>query len=149
RQLATELKPFVGPVVSVAKGLYGMYSVGKYLTGRAESRKKNEAAVQLGDPRAALAAVQQILDRQNTQTGIDAGRNLLAGVGGVAVAATGVGAAGGLAISVVNALAHIAATLWQVVRDFKERKAGNDRLATPETLDATVFNDCPILGCYL
>jgi hypothetical protein len=28
-------------------------------------------------------------------------------------------------------------------------RAGNKRLATPDTLDLTVFNDCPILGCYL
>jgi hypothetical protein len=33
--------------------------------------------------------------------------------------------------------------------DIKEMRAGNQRLAKPDTLDLTVFEECPLLGCHL
>jgi len=39
--------------------------------------------------------------------------------------------------------------LYGLGLDIKDMRAGNKRLAAPNSLDLMVFNECPILGCYL
>jgi hypothetical protein len=53
------------------------------------------------------------------------------------------------AIGAASALSKLIQELAILGRDYKEMKAGNGRLEDPDTLDMTVFQVCPILGCYL
>ena len=52
-------------------------------------------------------------------------------------------------IGMANALAGLGLKLYALGIDMKDMRAGNKRLDTPATLDASIFADCPILGCYL
>jgi len=59
------------------------------------------------------------------------------------------GAAATAAIGLANTLASNGLELASLGVDIKDLRAGNKRLAKPDSLDMTVFEDCPILGCYL
>jgi len=54
-----------------------------------------------------------------------------------------------VAIGLANAAASLGLQLFYLGLDIKDMRAGNARLAKPNSLDSTVFNECPILGCYL
>lgn len=78
------------------------------------------------------------LARQATATGMK-----IAGLFADMGTATTVG------VGVANTLAGIGLELVSLGIDIKDMRAGNKRLSKPDTLDLTVFEDCPILGCYL
>ena len=59
------------------------------------------------------------------------------------------GTATTVSIGIANSLASLGLTLYGLGLDIKDMRAGNKRLATPNTLNLTVFQECPILGCYL
>lgn len=52
-------------------------------------------------------------------------------------------------VGVASALASLGLKLAALGVDIRDMWAGNRRLAKPDTLDLTVFEECPILGCYL
>src|SRR5262249_20762511 len=52
-------------------------------------------------------------------------------------------------VGIANALAGLGLELAALGVDIKDMRAGNKRLATPASLDLSVFGECPLLGCYL
>lgn len=102
-----------------------------------------------GDPQAAADSVMQILRRELTKGSIDLTRHSASTGSKIAGLFVDLGTASNLAISVANAVAGLGLALFQLGLEIKDLKAGNRRLETPQTLSADVFNECPILGCYL
>jgi hypothetical protein len=128
---------------------------------------KNKKDVLPGDPFAAAEALQRVIEREVTKNALIASRltakTLVSGtldgltIAGVAGApAFGGGAAVALGVQITspivsacNVAAKILHYLFLLARDLKEMRKANKRLADPATLDGTVFDTCPILGCYL
>jgi hypothetical protein len=48
-----------------------------------------------------------------------------------------------------SGLASLAVELTQLGIDIREMRAGNARLAKPESLDKSIFHECPLVGSYL
>ncbi len=120
-----------------------------------------------GDPAAAFTAVQRILRRDFHQHAISAvhtvGGHTWGIAGNVLLVVEAVGAIPSLGASAVfvpvtafagalgplaSAFAQLIQTLFVYGRNWKEMRRGNERLKDPATLDLTLFEDCPILGCY-
>jgi hypothetical protein len=52
-------------------------------------------------------------------------------------------------IGLASGLASLAVELTQLGIDIREMRAGNKRLEKPESLDKSVFAECPLVGSYL
>lgn len=146
--LVGELTPFIGILMSgyksakswraVAKNARDLYKADYYLEG-----------VLPGDPTAAAEAVNQCVKRFLAANSAEAIRNSAA----LGVKVGGLFADFGTATTAAAGAASVAAKLLQELVilgiDYRDMKAGNERLKDPATLDFTVFQDCPVLGCYL
>lgn len=102
-----------------------------------------------GDPQAAADSVLQILQREAAKDSIELTRHSASTGAKIATLFVDLGTASNLTISVANAVAGLGLALFQLGLDIKDLRAGNRRLQTPQTLSADVFDECPILGCYL
>ena len=148
QELVAEITPFLGIVVSggklamagkkVAEDGYNLYKSYDYIKG-----------FNRGDPMAAAEAVQSIIKRDLAKHSIQLGQQALATGGKLAGILGDGGTATTVAIGAANALASLGLELYSLGMDIKEMRAGNARLNSPATLDLTVFEECPILGCYL
>src|SRR5258706_5025790 len=102
-----------------------------------------------GDPSAAAEAVQTIIKRDLAKHSIKLGQHAAATGAKLAGLFAAYGAATTAAIGLANTLASLGLELASLGVDIKDLRAGNKRLAKPDSLDMTVFENCPILGCYL
>ncbi len=146
--LVSEMTPFVGVVTSSVKLLqagkvvvedgYNLYKSREYKTGFLR-----------GDPLAAAEAVQTIIQRDLTEHSIDLGRQTTATGIKIAGLFADLGTATTAAAGLANSVAALGLKLYRLGRDITDMRAGNKHLATPDNLNLTVFEDCPILGCYL
>lgn len=102
-----------------------------------------------GDPVAAAEAVHGIIKRDLARHSIDFARQSAACGTKIAGLFGDLGTASTAAIGLANAIAGLGLELYALGIEIKTMKAGNKRLAQPNTLDLTVFEDCPLLGCYM
>jgi hypothetical protein len=102
-----------------------------------------------GDPYAAAEAVQTIIQRDLAKHSVKLARQATATGMKIAGLFADLGTATTAGVGVANTLAGIGFELVSLGIDIKDLRAGNRRLVKPESLDLTVFEDCPILGCYL
>lgn len=147
-ELVEEVTPFVGVALgtvkvikagkAVAKDGYNLYKSKEYKTG-----------FRAGDPLAAADAVRTIIERDLAKDSINLARYSASTGSKIAAMCLDGGTASTAAIGLGNTVAGLGLELYSLGRDIKEMRAGNKRLAQPESLDLTVFNECPILGCYL
>lgn len=145
--LITEMLPYAGVLRSgynvidnwkkTAKNYYTKHKVTKY-----------EDVAKAGDPAKAVAAIERCVDRQAKHYLIKAGRSTASFSAKVAVHATGAGGVGDPIIGGVSAMASIVQLIHEIGRDFQEKHAINKMLTSGEKLDYTVFDTCPLLGCY-
>lgn len=146
-QLMKEITPYMGVFSSaisagtagkaVAQDGYNLYKSTEYKTGFLP-----------GDPVAAADAVQEIIKRDLTRHSIDLTRHSAATGTKIAGLFVDLGTATTAALGTANALAELGLELYALGVEIKTMRAGNKRLAQPATLDLTVFQDCPVLGCY-
>src|SRR5690242_11181366 len=146
--LVAEITPVLGVVTSsvklakagkaVAQDGYNLYKSSDYKQG-----------FRPGDPYAAAEAIQAIIKRDLARHSVQLGQQSLATGTKIAGLFADFGTATTAAIGTANALASLGLQLFSLGLDIKDLRAGNKRLATPNTLDLTVFNECPVLGCYL
>jgi len=146
--LVQEVIPFVGIVNSARK----LASATKAVVDDAHSLYKSaewtEGALP-GDPVAACEAVKSLIKRDLGKHSIQMAQQA-ASTGGKLAGILGDGGTGTtVAIGIANAAASLGLQLFYLGLDIKDLRAGNRRLAKPNSLDSTVFNECPILGCYL
>ena len=146
--LVAEITPILGVVTSgvklakagkaVAEDGYHLYKSDDYRRG-----------FRPGDPCAAAEAIQIIIKRDLARHSVQLGQQTVATGAKIAGLFADFGTATTAAIGAANALATLGLQLFSLGLDIKDLRAGNKRLATPTTLDLTVFNECPVLGCYL
>ncbi len=147
-ELIAEITPIIGVLFSAGKlakatktvveDAYNLYKFDGYRSG-----------FRPGDPQAAADAIKTIIQRDLTRHSIDLARQTVATGTKIAGLFADMGTATTVGIGAANALAGLGLRLFALGLDIKDMRAGNKRLATPATLDLTVFGDCPILGCYL
>ncbi len=147
-ELVSEVTPYLGVVTStvklakagkaVAQDGYNLYKSDEYKNG-----------FRMGDPSAAAEAIQAIIKRDLAQHSVKLGQQTAATGAKIGGLFADFGTATTAAIGVANTLASLGLQLFSLGLDIKDMRAGNKRLAAPNTLDLTVFNECPILGCYL
>ena len=147
-ELVSEVTPYLGVVTStvklakagkaVAQDGYNLYKSDEYKNG-----------FRMGDPSAAAEAIQAIIKRDLAQHSVKLAQQTAATGAKIGGLFADFGTATTAAIGVANTLASLGLQLFSLGLDIKDMRAGNKRLAAPNTLDLTVFNDCPILGCYL
>jgi hypothetical protein len=146
--LVTEITPILGIVSSgvklakagkaVAEDGYHLYKSDYYKGG-----------FRMGDPAAAAEAIQDIIKRDLAKHSVQLGQQTLATGAKIGGLFADFGTATTAGIGLANSLASLGLMLFGLGLDIKDMRAGNKRLAAPNTLDLTVFNECPILGCYL
>ena len=103
----------------------------------------------VGDPLAAADAIKTIIERDLTRHSVDLARAAASTGAKIAGLFADMGTATNAAIGLANALAGLGLQLFALGLDIKDMRAGNQRLGSPDSLDATVFGECPLLGCYL
>jgi hypothetical protein len=148
-ELIKEMLPYVSIVVSSYKAANAWKSV--------VTQARKELAwdaytdfVLPGDPVAACAAVRTILRRNIARDTVQATIQTTAVASKIAGLAGDFGSgATTTVIGLASGLASLAVELTQLGIDIREMRAGNKRLAKPESLDHTVFSECPLVGSYL
>jgi hypothetical protein len=148
KQLIAEVTPFVGVAVSgvklalatktVVEDGYNLYKSGDYAKG-----------FMRGDPLAAATAIQIIIKRDLARHSVELAQQATVTGAKIAGLFGDFGTATNAAIGLANSVATLGLQLAALGIEIKDMRAGNRRLATPATLDLTVFEECPILGCYL
>ena len=148
-ELIREMMPYVGIVVSSYKAA----NAWKAVVDQARKDLGWDAYADFvlpGDPLAACAAVRTILKRNIARDTVQAT------IQTAAVATKIAGLAGDLGsgatttvIGLASGLASLAVELTQLGIDIREMRAGNKRLAKPESLDKSIFTECPLVGSYL
>lgn len=146
--LVHEITPILGVVTSgvklakagkaVAEDGYNLYKSDDYRQG-----------FRLGDPSAAAEAIQVIIKRDLARHSVQLGQQALATGAKIGGLFADFGTATTAGIGIANSLASLGLTLYGLGLDIKDMRAGNKRLTAPNTLDLSVFKECPILGCYL
>ncbi|RYF75968.1 MAG: hypothetical protein EOO29_23255 [Comamonadaceae bacterium] len=147
-ELVAEVTPVLGVLVSggklakagkaVAQDGYDLYRSSEYKKGFLR-----------GDPYAAAEAVQVNIQRDLAKHSVQLARQSAATGMKIAGLFADMGTATTAAVGVANTLAGIGLELVSLGVDIKDMRAGNRRLARPDDLDLTVFEECPLLGCYL
>lgn len=146
--LLAEIAPYVGILWSgkkLAQATKAVVEDGYNLYKQSYRRE----GFRVGDPLAAADSITIIIERDLTRHSIDLARQTAATGAKIGGLFADFGTATTAAIGVGNALAGLGLKLYALGLEIKDMRAGNRRLKSPDTLDATVFGECPILGCYL
>jgi hypothetical protein len=148
-ELIKEMLPYVGIVVSSLKAA----NAWKAVVDQARKQLAWDAYTDFvlpGDPLAACEGVRTILKRNIARDTVTATIQTAAAASKIAGLAGDFGSgATGAVVGLASGLASLAVELTQLGIDIREMRAGNARLAKPETLDKTVFAECPLVGSYL
>ena len=147
-ELVSEITPFIGIIsggIKVAKAGKAVVEDGRALY----NSKVQKTGFRPGDPLAAAEAVIVLIKRDLAKDSINLARHSAATGGKIAGLVLDAGTATTATIGLCNSAAALGLELFTLGLEIKEMQAGNKRLANPATLDLTVFNECPILGCYL
>jgi hypothetical protein len=148
-ELIKEMMPYVGIIVSSYKAA----NAWKAVVTQARKDLGWDAYTDFvlpGDPLAACAGVRTILKRNIARDTVQATIQTTAVATKIAGLAGDFGSgATTTVIGLASGLASLAVELTQLGIDIREMRAGNKRLAKPESLDKSVFTECPLIGSYL
>jgi len=148
-ELVKEMLPYVGILYSSYKAA----SAWKQVVDQARKELGWDAYTAMvlpGDPVAACGAVRTILRRNIARDTVQATIQTTAVATKIAGLAGDFGSgATTTVIGLASGLASLAVELTQLGIDIREMRAGNKRLVKPETLDKTIFTECPLVGSYL
>jgi hypothetical protein len=149
QELIKEMMPYVGIITSSYKAANAWKAVVQQ--ARTELGWDDYTGFVLpGDPLAACAGVRTILRRNIARDTVQATIHTTAVATKIAGLAGDFGSgATTTVIGLASGLASLAVELTQLGIDIREMRAGNKRLAAPESLDRTVFRECPLVGSYL
>ena len=148
RDLMGEVTPVLGLIYSAGKLTlaakkvvedgYNLYKVSDWRDG-----------FRPGDPGMACDAVKRIIERDLGKHSVALARQATATGAKIAGACVDLGTGTNAAAGIANSLAGLGLRLYALGIDIKDMRAGNRRLERPDTIDHTIFSECPILGCYL
>lgn len=148
KELLAEVTPVLGVLTSGAK----LAKAGKQVAQDGYNLYKSSDYKQgflRGDPYAAAEAVQIVIKRDLAKHSVKLAQQATATGMKIAGLFADLGAGTTAAVGIANTLASIGLELASLGVDIKDMRAGNKRLAKPDSLDLTVFEECPLLGCYL
>lgn len=148
QELIGEVIPFVG----IAWSSYKATSATKNAIKQGRQLAKMDdykGSVRMGDPLAAADGVETILRRRIAKETASATRHAASAGTKIAGLFADLGTSTTVAVGIGSAAIGLSMELYRLGTDVKEMRAGNKRLKTPETLDLSVFESAPILGCYL
>lgn len=151
-EVLSELISEIIPFISVAASALKTAKAGKAVATDAKAlyqSQNQKNGFRVGDPLTAADAVITLIKRNLANDSINLARHSAATGGKIAGLVLDGGTATTAAIGMCNAVAALGMALFALGLEIKEMQAGNKRLRSPSTLDLTVFNECPILGCYL
>lgn len=146
--LIGEVAPYVGILLSAKKLAAATKAVAEDGYNLYKQSYRREG-FRVGDPLAAADSIRTIIERDLTRHSLDLTRQAVATGAKIGGLFADFGTATTAAIGAGNALAGLGLMLYGLGLEIKDMRAGNKRLKSPDTLDATVFGECPILGCYL
>jgi len=143
---ALEAAPIIGVVTSGGKMVVGWVKVASTVSSKSDM-KSRAVVIRKGDPSAAFSSILLIIDRDLKRQAADATIHSVAFTAkGIAILADA-GAATGPIVGAVESIASLLNLLVDVAIDAKQVSDGN-KLLRAENFDITMFNECPILGCY-
>lgn len=143
-EIAADITPIVGQALSAYKTVRELTKTAQSFHAYYKTGKRINDLLP-GDPYAAGQALRTMIRRD---IGDHASKAAIQGTK-FGLSAASVAGDGGMAASVALTLVSLAQKLVMIGIELTDMRAGNRRLANPETLDLTVFDDCPLLGCYL
>lgn len=142
--------PVIGQVVGGAKAMRQWHKAAK-AAWKAHKVVEHQTVL-TGDAQQAAMALKSLLQRTAAeQSKLASIKTTQVGVG-TAGLFLDLGTATGTATSLVGALASMSVKIHVAGREFREIRNGNKILADPDQLPlmgASVFQECPLLGCYL
>jgi len=143
-----EITPFVGILTSAYTSVKAWKAV---FQGGYSLYKDSQAKLDVlpGDPRAAADAIITLLERKLANDSVTAARSTASLTGKIGGLFADFGTATTAAIGLASAAAALAQQLAMLGLDYTDKEAGNRKLADPGTIDAHIFEVCPILGCYI
>jgi len=143
---ALEAAPIIGVVTSGGQMVVGWVKVARTV-GSKSDMKSRAVVIRKGDPSAAFSSILLIIDRDLKRQAADATIHSVAFTAkGIAILADA-GAATGPIVGAVESIASLLNLLVDVAIDAKQVSDGN-KLLRAQNFDITMFNECPILGCY-
>lgn len=148
KELIAEVTPVIGVLWSgkkLADATKAVVADARNLYKHAQYRQ----GFRTGDPLAAADAIKTIIERDLGMHSVDLARQATVTGAKIAGLFADFGTATTVGIGMANTLASLGLKLFALGLDIKDMRAGNKRLASPDTLDLSVFGECPILGCYL
>lgn len=148
KQLIAEVTPFIGVAVSGAKLALATKTVVQDGYNLYKSEEYSKGFLR-GDPVAAAEAIQIVIKRDLARHSIELAQQATVTGAKIAGLFADFGTATNAGIGLANSIATLGLQLAGLGIEIKDMRAGNRRLGTPATLDLTVFEECPILGCYL
>lgn len=148
KDLIAEVTPVLGVITSGAKLVKAGKTVAEdgYNLYKSSDYKKGFLR---GDPYAAAEAVQIIIKRDLAKNSVKLAQQAAATGTKIAGLFADLGTATTAGVGIANTIASIGLELASLGLDIKDMRAGNARLVKPDSLDLTVFEECPLLGCYL
>jgi len=148
QELIAEVTPVFGVFFSAGKAAQAWRAVVKDTQNLYRHSDYRTGALS-GDPLAAADAVKVIIKRELTKHTANAARQTTAAGVKFAGLFADLGTATNAGIGLGNTLAGLVIELYSLGLDIKDMRAGNKHLQTPENISLKVFEDCPLLGCYL
>jgi len=143
---ALEAAPIIGVVTSGGKMVMGWVKVARTVGSKSDMESR-AVVIRKGDPSAAFSSILLIIDRDLKRQAADATIHSVAFTAkGIGVLADG-GAATGQVVGAIESIASLLNLLVDVAIDAKQVSDGN-KLLRAQNFDITMFNECPILGCY-
>ncbi|MEO3433943.1 hypothetical protein [Inquilinus sp. CAU 1745] len=143
-EIAADITPLVGQVVSGYKTIRELTKTAQSIHAHYKTGQRIKDLLP-GDPFAAGIALRTMIRRD---IGDHASKAAIQGTK-FGLSTASLAGDGGMAASVAMTLVSLTQKLVMIGMELTDMRAGNRRLANPETLDLTIFDDCPLLGCYL
>ncbi|MEC9046744.1 MAG: hypothetical protein VYA51_01930 [Planctomycetota bacterium] len=145
--LLNEITPFLGIALGAAK--IKALAAEVHRSARLLFRQhQHVSGFRPGDPQTAAESVIRLIRGELTRNSIDLTKETASTGAKIAGLFADAGTASTLTIGMANAVAGLGLSLYKLGIDIKYQKAGNARLDKGD-LQADVFNECPVLGCYM
>jgi len=148
---AANCAPLLGALGSAAKATKAAYDMVSAVLAQ-EDLVSRRAVIRPGDPRAALDALNQLMDQEISRAGDSLMINAAATVSKLGALLLDGGAISGPAIGAAQSLAELLILIGQIAYDYREMTDANailqDMTKNGKPFDVELFRKCPIVACY-
>ncbi|MFK7819979.1 MAG: hypothetical protein AB8G99_14750 [Planctomycetaceae bacterium] len=148
RELTASLVPFVGLLTAGGSAVWGGINVVRRQYQLNRMKMHGERVLSVGEPAKAIQAIVRICERERNYEAFGASVALTEFSAKLVAFAVDGGAASTAAIGLGANVLKLTNILRVTTRDVLERRAANKLMAL-DSIDVSVFEECPIVGCYL